>query len=403
MKTFTMYLSIAIVLSSFQLFAQTSDTIGIESHNTANTLLDLKKGIQLGGYGEVHYNQGLDGDFRNNADLDVHRLVMFLGYNFNSKLQFVSEIEFEHVKELWVEQAFLQYKLHKFVNVRAGLMLIPMGMVNENHEPANFFTVERPDIDNKIAPSTWREIGAGFSGNIQPLYLKYQLYVTTGLVSYNDGATMSGAKPIRDGRQKGAEAFASSPAFVGKLDFYRIKGLNLGISGYYGKSQSSLYDGIAKDDEAAIQRADSSVVGILMLGADGRYSNKGLKVAGQFYYTSISNTEQYNTFTAKDSVKNNLGKGLLGYYGEIGYNVLQFSKKTKTELVPFVRLEQYNLHQQVEEDIVSNDKYRVTNWSFGFNVKLEKAVVLKTDLLLSKAASADEFSKTLNIGIGLHF
>jgi len=93
----------------------------------------------------------------------VHRLVIFIGHKFNDKLSFFSEIELEHVKEIYVEQAFLEYKLTSWMNLRGGLVLIPMGIVNEYHEPPTFNGVERPNLDKYIVPTTWREIGLGLA------------------------------------------------------------------------------------------------------------------------------------------------------------------------------------------------------------------------------------------------
>lgn len=152
------------LLSTFYSFSQNADgSVGIQ--NTADILISSDKKLTIGGYGEVHYNQKLDSEKRNNGVLDVHRMVLFFGYNFSEKTQFVTEVEMEYAKELWVEQLFVQHKLADFMSVRAGLLLVPMGIINEFHEPTTFNGVERPLIDNKIAPSTWREVGAPAAGS----------------------------------------------------------------------------------------------------------------------------------------------------------------------------------------------------------------------------------------------
>ena len=149
--------------------AQETDTTGSEYLNSAEIMLMNNSRLNIGGYGEVHFNQPVNRGQKDLGTLDVHRIVMFLGYNFSSKTQFVSEIEFEYAKELWVEQAFLQHRITRQINFRAGLLLVPMGIINEYHEPTTFNGVERPIIDSRISPSTWREVGFGFSGNILPL------------------------------------------------------------------------------------------------------------------------------------------------------------------------------------------------------------------------------------------
>ena len=165
-------------------FAQGLDSISNVYTNTADNLLLKDNKLVVGGYGEVHYNQPLQSGVRNNGTLDVHRVVMLFGYNFSNKTQFVTELEFEHVKEVYVEQAFLQHKLNSYINFRGGLMLIPMGIINEYHEPTTFNGVERPLIDKYIAPSTWREIGFGVTGNVLPASIKYQLYVVSTNLSH---------------------------------------------------------------------------------------------------------------------------------------------------------------------------------------------------------------------------
>ncbi len=316
--------------------------------NTADILVNSDQKLTIGGYGEVHYNQVLDKSKRTNGTLDVHRMVLFFGYNFSKKTQFVTEVEMEYANELWVEQMFVQHKLTDFMNVKAGLLLIPMGIINEFHEPTTFNGVERPLIDNKIAPSTWREVGIGFSGNILPASLKYQVYMVNGASSY-DGTSglFNGSNGIRSGRQKGTKSYISTPNFTGKIDYYGIRGLNIGLAGYFGKSQSKLYNNLDATNTTLVAKADSSVVGMSMLGLDARYNYKGLELRGQAYYTSFSNTEQYNKFTRKSGKFNDLGESMMGYYIEAGYNVLRLFPEAKMEVVLFVRYQDYNMHLTV--------------------------------------------------------
>jgi len=142
-----------LLVISFGLKAQT-DTIPSQQQNTAQTLMSSKPGLQIGGYGEVHYNQPLKSNTHTLGTLDAHRMVLFFGYNFSSKTQFVTEVEIEYAREVWVEQMFIQYRLNRYANFRAGVLLVPMGIINEYHEPTAFNGVERPIIDNKIAPTT---------------------------------------------------------------------------------------------------------------------------------------------------------------------------------------------------------------------------------------------------------
>ena len=384
-------------------FAQKSDSISNNYINIADNLLLKDSKLVIGGYGEIHYNQPLSGDLRKNGTLDVHRMVMLLGYNFNSKTQFISELEFEHVKEVYVEQAYLQYKLNSSLSFRGGLILTPMGIINEYHEPTAFNGVERPLLDTYIVPSTWREIGFGVTGNVLPASIKYQAYVMNGFNGFDGSAQLSGKNGLRKGRQKGAESFISSPNFSGKIEYYGIRGLNIGLSGYFGKTQSTLYDDISKNDNAALAIADSSVVGVSMLGLDARYNYMGFQLRGQFYYTNLSNSEQYNAYTAKaDGTLNDVGSSMIGYYAEVGYNVLR-SINTDKQLVPFVRYEFLNTQNSVENNIVKNIGYKKNAVTTGLTLTLTKGAVVKADMQFVKSGNDNKFAKTLNLGVGVMF
>ena len=111
----------------------------VNGQNSAEKIIAGNPGLHIGGYGQIDFNlKERDGTIYNNGTLDVHRLVTFLGYNFNEKTSFVSEIEFEHVSEVYVEQAFLDYKIKNNLSINAGLMLIPMGIQNLYHEPPTY-------------------------------------------------------------------------------------------------------------------------------------------------------------------------------------------------------------------------------------------------------------------------
>ena len=390
-------LLVLLAIGSMGVFAQEDNTNQLQQ-NTAQRLLNSNQGLTIGGYGEVHFNQPMSSDTYNNGTLDVHRVVMLFGYNFNERTQFVTELEFEHVSEVYVEQAFIQYKINNSINFRGGLMLIPMGIVNEYHEPNTFNGVERPLIDKYIAPSTWREIGAGFTGTVLPASLRYQAYVVNGFNGYDGSGKFGGKNGLRKGRQKGAESYISSPNFTGKVEYFGIRGLNIGVSGYFGDSQSTMYDGISKSDKEAVAAADSSVISMAMVGIDGRYTYGGLQLRGQYYYSALSNTEQYNEFTGSD-----LGSALMGYYLEAGYNIFKHLDNVKTDLVPFVRYEKINTHQKVEDNILQNDAYKKTAITTGLTWKMTQNAVLKADMQFVKSAADDEYSKIFNAGFGIMF
>lgn len=378
--------------------------IAQDNLNSAETLLKSEGKLKIGGYGEIHLNQKFSPDIRNNADLDVHRIVLLFGYQFSDKTQFISEIEYEHVVEVYIEQAFIQHKLNNYMNFRAGLLLIPMGIINEYHEPTTFYGVERPILDKYVSPTTWREIGLGFSGTILPVSLKYQAYVVNGFQSYDSDPLLSGSNGLRKGRQKGAESILSSPNFTTKIEYFGLRGLNIGVSAYLGKTQSSLYDGMDKTDNALMSMADSSVVGINMLGLDARYSIKGFLLRGQYYYTGISNTDAYNEFTSDASgAANDLGSSISGYYVEAAYNIFTLIEGFEKELYPFFRFEKLDMHTSVADNISRNNDYNKTIYTTGLSYKLEKSVVLKGDFQFIKSNADTDYSKIFNLGLGFIF
>ncbi len=380
-----------------------TDTTTNAPMNSAQNILSGNRGktITIGGYGQIDYNQPMNDTASANGKLDVHRMVIFMGYKFNDRVQFVTEVEFEHIKEVYVEQAFINYKISTPFNFRAGLMLIPMGIINEYHEPTTFNGVERPNLDGKIVPTTWREIGAGFTGTLDGLSLKYQAYVVNGFLGYDGGSKLRGSDGFRKGRQKGAESTISSPNFSTKVDFYGIKGLKIGAAAYLGKTQSSLFNGLPNNDTLGLAaQADSSVVGMNMFGLDVRYQYKALQLRGQVIKTAIANSQEYNLFTGSD-----LGSSMLGYYGEVGYDVLSiFNKDAKEKVILFGRYEFYDTHDATEGLLDQNSSYARTDITVGVTYKVSPGAAFKADYqIFDNKKKGNTPSNQINFGVGVWF
>ncbi len=378
----------AIFISTFGFSQNTSkDTIATnQQQNAVNTILSSKnsKGITIGGYGQVDYNQP-EGK---NGKLDVHRFIIFLGYKFSDRVQFVTEIEFEHVKELFVEQAFLSYSVSNNFNIRGGLMLVPMGIVNEYHEPTTFNGVERPNVDKSIVPSTWSEIGIGVSGRFNEASLRYQAYIFNGFASVNNGKVLGGLNGLRNGRQKGAESIINTPNFSAKIDYYGISGLRLGLAGYFGRTQ-------AEDD---VQDIDGADVGITMVGLDARYVHKRFSARGQFIQAILTDTEAYNILYETD-----LGSELKGWYAEAAYNLLPLSKEQKLDV--FLRYEQYDTHAATQDaNIARNLAYNRNEWTLGLSYHVADGAVVKADYqFFDNALENNKTKGQINLGFGVWF
>jgi hypothetical protein len=374
----------------------------VNAQNSAEKIVAGNPGLHIGGYAQVDFNLNTrQGTIHNNGKLDVHRLVTFFGYNFNEKASFVSEVEFEHVSEVYVEQAFLDYKIKKNLSINAGLMLIPMGIQNLYHEPASFNGVERTNVDKYIIPTTWREMGIGLSGRSIDHSINYQAMLVNGFNGYNDGGVFSGKSGLRSGRQKGAESYITYPDFAGRVSYYGHPGLNLGFSAYVGDSESKAYDGLDLADESAVASADSTIIGIQMLGVDARYNKGSLQLTGQYILANLSNTDQYNAITSKD-----LGSKLTGYYAEVGYNlmdgIIPFIESETEELIAFARYENYNTHAETEV-VAINDVYNRTEMTFGLGFKVAQGAVFKADYQIKSNANSEEETGQFNFGIGVWF
>ena len=374
-----------------------------QNQNTAAKMLLSDTKLNIGGYAQIDYNQPLDKDLYKNGVLDVHRMVLLFGYKFNDKANFVTELEFEHVNEAYVEQAFLNYKINKWLNFRGGLMLIPMGIINEYHEPTIYNGVNRPMVDTKIIPTTWRELGAGFAGSFDEISLKYQAYVVNGFNGYNGTTQINGNDAYRKARQKGIKSYISSPNFTTKIEYYGVLGLNIGASAYVGKTQTTLYNNIPRSDEALVAKADSSVLNMSMIALDAKYTHSGLQLKGQFVYSTNGNSEAYNSFAHNANTNKGIGSAMMGYYLEAGYNIFHLTEISESELIPFIRYEKYNTQHKTDNVTIANESYNNTLFVTGLGWKITAGSILKADMEFAKNEAGDSYSKTLNLGIGIWF
>jgi hypothetical protein len=208
------------------------------------------KKTSLGGYAEMHYNnwdnQGDSGDAKDKKEIDFHRFVLFIGHEFNDRTRFFSELELEHSLagdgkpgEIELEQAYIEHDYLERHRFKAGLFLIPVGLLNETHEPDTFYGVERNNVEKNIIPTTWWAGGIGFTGEFARGF-SYDADFHSGL--YLDAA--DGEFKIRDGRQKVAKARAETWAGTGRLKYTGVRGLELGITGQY---QQDLYQDTLPD------------------------------------------------------------------------------------------------------------------------------------------------------------
>lgn len=327
-------------------------------------------GTSLGGYAELHYNGG-DKD-----QVDFHRFVLFVGHEFNERMRFFSELEIEHSLagdgkpgEVELEQAFVEFDLTDDLTSSVGLQLIPVGILNETHEPPTFYGVERNDVEKNIIPSTWWEAGVKLSGKIGET-IQYDAMVHSGLKTPIAGGN---AFLIRKGRQKVAEATWKNAAFTGRLTWMPLAGVSLGASVQYqddltqtgAPTSATLFEAHA---DIRRQVSTSSEFSIRALYAQwnlnsmeaeliGRDVQRGWYVEPSYKY-SFDNGQAIGFFTRYSSFDNNAG------------NIINTANKQT---------------------------------SFGVNYWPHENVALKADYQIDNRADEATEDNRINLGIGVQF
>jgi hypothetical protein len=303
----------------------------------ASKVYQKDHGVSLGGYGEAvleFFDDSRDDGSESGAvdRFDFLRGIFYFGYKFSDHWVFNSEIEFEHAStskggSASVEFAYLDYLYRNGFNLRTGLVLIPMGWLNELHEPTVYLGAVRPRTENRIIPTTWRENGIGAYGSFGGF--DYRTYIVNGL----DASGFS-AKGLRGGRQKGAKAKAEDFAWVGRIDFTGVPGLTAGAAGYFGNSGQDLEDA----------GGNSVPVGTSILDLHVEYRYRGLELRGLWARAELDDVARLNEALGYEG-NQSVGEVLEGGYLQAGYDVL--AGRAKSALIPYVRWEQINTQQQV--------------------------------------------------------
>jgi hypothetical protein len=241
---------------------------------------------RIAGYGELHYNNLNANDSARDLDqIDFHRFVLFFGNEFTDRIRFFSELELEHSLagdgapgEIELEQAYIDFTLSDSYSTRAGLFLLPLGTVNETHEPTTFYGVERNSVESVIIPTTWWEAGAAMSGRYGN-GLSWDVAMHSGLAIPTSGPN---AFRVRSGRQKVAEALASDAAYTLRLRYSGMPGLDLGVSYQYQTDASQIGgDGLDAGQLFAANVA-YNIGGLSLKGqyANWRFSGSAVEAAG---------------------------------------------------------------------------------------------------------------------------
>ena len=346
------------------------------------------QGLSIGGYGEVireDFDSSTDAGVAGRADQsDALRAIVYVGYKFNDKWLFNSEIEFEHGgKEPALEFAYLDYLWRPELNFRFGHVLLPMGLVNELHEPTVFLGVKRPTLEQILLPSTWHENGFGIFGDVGPV--TYRSYLVDGF--RGAGFTAGG---LRGGRQGGNRALSEDIAWVTRADWRPFEGGLVGASYYTGDS----------GQDAALAGGDVDVrTQIFEAHAELRWRGVDLRLLAA--RADLDDVGQLNAVLGLTGSRS-VGEELEGEYVQLGYDVLTHFDLGQSQLVPFVRWERIDTQAAVPAGFLRNPANEQDILTYGLDFQPLDQLVFKLDFQdfdNEAGTGLDQF----NLGIGYVF
>jgi hypothetical protein len=363
----------------------------------AAKVYSIAKGVSIGGYVEGHYGYRDLGDARASNEANLDREVLYLGYKFNDRIAWNSEIEFENATteqngSVTVEFSTLDFMFQPEINARVGVLLLPMGIVNEVHEPPFYYSTFKPQVETAIIPTTWSDWGVGVYGRIGE-QLSYRVYLVDGL---NAQGFQSGG--VREGRQAASEALANDLAFVGRLEWEPFDGLSLGTSYYQGNSgQNQKIDVLGS--ELAMPKAPLSIWELHSI-----YRWQGLTVRALYAQSHVGNAGELSAlFSAAGNEEPVISRRMLGGYGEVAYDVMPLLfPGSEMSLEPFFRWEYLDTQNNVASGFVADRQFKQRIYVPGIQFKPIPNVVLKLDY-----RNVDDFAgkvgDQVDLGFGLVF
>jgi opacity protein-like surface antigen len=364
----------------------------------------------IGGYGNARYVRDAN---EKTATVTLERFVLFVGHKFDASVSLLAELEIEDAKvsggepggEVAIEQAYLKFDLSGNASVLAGLFEPRIGITNEDHLPSLFNGNERTIVETLVIPTTWRELGVGFTGSLSAIPLHISASIVTGL---NSAAFVHGTG-IREGRAEGRNAGGNNLAFTGALRYYGGP-MTIQVSGYAGGSV-----GLAPRVADSLQLA-SGILGtpVVMGEADVQYESDGFgaKVLGTVL--SIPDAADINRAYA-----NNTPRRAYGFYAELGYDLFHALLPVEgKQLIAFARYEALDLNDGVASNGVRDATLNQRHVIAGLGYHPTPSVVIKADVrfvrtgdqnpaLVITPGSVDppyhNDNTILNLGIGFSF
>ncbi len=369
----------------------------------ASKVYGIGRGLSIGGYAEGLYrNEVGNTDGSGDAEADALRTVLYLGYKFTDNLIFNTEIEFEHAGtsgggSASIEFAALDYLYSDQLNLRMGLVLVPMGFLNEVHEPPFFLGAQRPSPELAIIPTTWRENGVGIYGQYGERRIEYRAYLVNGLDA-------SGFAPagLRGGRQKGSRALANDMAFVGRVDVELVEGWLVGGSYYYGDSGQD--QDLALSPGPGTVRLPDTTTRIWELHSE---LQRGALFARALWTQADLDDAGPLTLALRGTgdlgATEAIAERMIGGYAEISYDLMAFfSPGSEKELLPFFRFEYLDTQNDMPSGFSRDRTLPRRIYIPGIQYKPIPNVVLKLDY-----RGVDSFegsaANELSFGFGLVF
>ncbi|BCG64036.1 MAG: hypothetical protein methR_P1801 [Methyloprofundus sp.] len=321
----------------------------------------------IGGYGELHYNNYDSSDAKQQKDeIDFHRFVLFFGHEFTDNLRLFSEVEIEHSISgngwgggVELEQAYIEYDVTDQASMKAGLFLIPIGIINETHEPTTFYGVERNNVEKYIIPTTWWEAGISTKYNFAN-GIGVQLGLTSGL-NADDGY-------IRGGRGKISKQLVKSGGVYGGIKYTGLPGLEVAANFNY---QTDLDQG-ASDTMGDAVLSEFHAIYSHTLGP-GTIMGKALYARWDIS-TTIDDAHTQDGWYLEPSYRVPTIIGDIGVYGR------------------YEELKYYNKKQR-----------SFGKWELGFNYWIHQNVVFKFDYFEKNSTDGSAKQTGFDLGMGYQF
>ena len=331
----------------------------------ASKALINPKGVSIGGYGEIWFTHRPNSSPK--TEFDAFRFIIYLGYAFTEKLKFNSEIELEHAiveggeegGEVALEFAFLDYRVNKMLGLRGGMVLVPLGITNEYHEPPTYFSVRQPYLEKTIFPFTWRENGVGFYGETD--LVEYRAYIINGLKA--EAGDYKSYNPLKELHQKGSQAVADQLAFTGRIDFKLPLNTKVGAGTFIAGVQNPA------GDKLGTVSIISPHLWMQYAGFDIRFVGAYGVVSGADKITAELNSQGDNFVFPKK---------MEGFYLQVAYNVFRFFD-TEQELYLFAKYEDIDPYADVPNGYTKPNGYTFKVYNVGLSYKPHPLVALKVD------------------------